>query len=94
MSTAQGRKELLLEELREAVEHLGYRLRFEMGDFQGGACILREQRLILVNKRATIERKLIVIAQAIGAIGIDGVYLKPAVRGYVEDELARARNAK
>lgn len=85
MKATIASKELLLGELREAVELIGYRLRFELGDFQGGACVLKEQRLILVNRRATIERKLAIIARALGSIGIEGVYLKPAVRTFIED---------
>jgi hypothetical protein len=91
MTPAVSKKELLLDDLRDAVELIGYRIRFELGDFQGGACVLKEQRLILVNRRATIERKLAVIARALGSIGIDGVYLKPAVRSFIEDEMSRAR---
>jgi hypothetical protein len=84
-------KEQLLQELREVCEQLGYRLRFERGDFSGGACILKEERLLLVNKRFTIERKLSSLARAIGEIGIESVFLKPAVRAFIEDELAKAR---
>lgn len=81
--------ELLLEELRETCEHLGYKLRIEKGDFNGGACVLREEQQIVVNKRLPLERRLVVIAHALGEIGIDGVYMKPAVRSFVEDELAK-----
>lgn len=82
-------KEQLLEELREACEHLGYRLRFEKGDFSGGACILREERLLIVNKRFGIERKLTTIARALGELGVETMYLKPAVRMFIEDELSK-----
>lgn len=83
-------KEQILEELREACGQLGYRLRFERGDFSGGACILKDEKLLLVNKRFSIERKLSSIARALGEIGIDAVFLKPAVRAFIEDEVAKA----
>ena len=82
-------KEQMLEELREACEHVGYRLRFEKGDFNGGACILKEERLLIVNKRFTIDKKLNTIARALGELGVDFVYLKPAVRSFIEDELRK-----
>lgn len=82
-------KEIMLDELREACEQLGYRIRFEKGDFAGGHCILKDQQLLVVNKRFSIERKLATIARAIGEIGIDGVFLKPAVRTFIEDEWSK-----
>jgi hypothetical protein len=91
MPAQESKNELLLEELREACEHMGYRIRFERGDFSGGACILKEERLLIVNKRFPLERKIAVIARALDEIGIDAVYLKPAVRGYIEDERSRTK---
>jgi uncharacterized protein with PIN domain len=87
---ASMKKEQMLEELQEACRSLGYRVRFERGDFAGGACILKDQQLLVVNKRFTIERKLSTIARALSEIGIDEVYIKPAVRSFIEDELAKA----
>jgi len=84
-------KDVLLQELREACELLGYRLRFEKGDFNGGACILKEEKLLLINKRFSLERKLSTLARVLGEIGIDSVFLKPAVRSFIEDEMAKYR---
>lgn len=86
---ATMKKEQMLEELQEACQSIGYRIRFERGDFAGGACILKDQQLLVVNKRFTIERKLSTIARALHEIGIDEVYIKPAVRTFIEDEIAR-----
>lgn len=83
-------KEQLLLEMREACEHVGYKIRFERGDFNGGACILHEERLLVINKRSTIEKKLATIAGVLADVGVDSVFLKPAVRAYIEDELAKA----
>ena len=83
-------KEQMLQELRETCELLGYRLRFERGDFSGGACILKDEKLLLINKRYSIERKLATLARALGEIGTESVFLKPAVRGFIEDELAKS----
>ncbi len=84
-------KEALLEELRETCGHMGYKLRLEKGDFKGGACILREERQIVINKRLPIERRLSILALALAEIGIDDVYIKPAVRSFIEDERAKSR---
>lgn len=84
------KKEILLEELREVCTQIGYTLRFEKGDFEGGCCILKEQQLLVVNKRFSIDRKISVIARALGELGVDGVYLKPAVRDFIDDEMSKA----
>ncbi len=83
------KKEILLEELREACQHVGYSLRFEKGDFEGGSCILREKKLLIVNKRFTLDKKLSSIARALGELGIEEMYLKPVVRDYIEDEMSK-----
>lgn len=83
------KKEILLEELREACEHIGYSLRFEKGDFEGGCCILKEQKLIVVNKRFSLDKKLSVIARALGELGVEEMYVKPAVRDFISDEMSK-----
>jgi hypothetical protein len=83
------KKDLLFEELREVCEHMGYKLRVEKGDFSGGACVLKEERQIVLNKRWPMEIRLSTLAMAMGEIGIEDVFMKPAVRAYVEDEIAK-----
>jgi hypothetical protein len=80
----------LLTELQEAARQLGVTVRFEKGDFEGGFCLLRTERVVLVNRRLLPARKASVLAQALNEVGLDNVFLKPAVREYVEDEVARA----
>jgi len=79
----------LLKELELLASNSGIAIRFEKGDFEGGFCILRSERLILVNKKMNTPRKASILAQGLAEIGIDEVYLKPAVREFIEDELAR-----
>ncbi len=78
--------EALLEELRETCEHLGYKIRYEKGDFDGGHCILKEERLLVVNRRFTIEKKIVTVARALSELGVDAVFVKPAVRALIEKE--------
>jgi hypothetical protein len=81
----------LIEELHTIAGQLGVTIRYERGDFEGGYCILREQRLLLINRRLMPSRKAALLAVAMEEIGLEGVYMKPAVRAYIEDEVARAR---
>ncbi len=85
--------EELLPELEAAAEELGVRIRYEKGDFDGGYCILRAEKIIIVNKKLNEMRKASVIAQALNEYGIENIYLKPAVRVYVDEEVLRAHKA-
>lgn len=86
-------KEVLLEQLRETCEQLGYSIRYEKGDFGGGHCILKEQRLLVVNKRFTIEKKISTIARALGELGVDAIFVKPAVRELIDKENGRSEGS-
>lgn len=83
------KQEELIQELQAAAAQIGITVRYERGDFEGGYCILRDQKLLLINRRLLPARKASVLATALYGIGLDGVYLKPAVREFVEDEAAR-----
>jgi hypothetical protein len=85
--------EELITELHELGRQLGVAVRYEKGDFEGGYCILKEQRILLVNKRLTPGRKASVLALALQEIGLDNVFIKPALRTYIEDEVVRAVRA-
>jgi hypothetical protein len=86
-------REALLEELRETCEHLGYSIRYEKGDFNGGHCILKEQRLLVVNRKFTVERKIITIAKALSELGVDAIFVKPAVRDLIETEREKSERS-
>jgi hypothetical protein len=83
--------EEVLSELEIVARDMGVRVRFEKGDFDGGYCLLRAERIIVVNKKLNPNQKASVIARAFGELGIDNVYIKPAIRLFIEDELVRAR---
>lgn len=80
-----------LPELEELAGEMGMRIRYEKGDFDGGYCILKDQQIIVVNKKLHPSRKASVIALALGETGIDNVFVKPNVRMFIEDEMVRQR---
>jgi hypothetical protein len=87
------KQEEMIQELQDVARQLGITVRFDQGNFEGGYCILKAQRLLLLNKRLLPVRKAAVLARALREIGLDNVFLKPAVRAYIEDEIARVRKA-
>lgn len=86
-------QEQLLKELETLAEHCGIAVRYEKGDFEGGFCILKAERLVVVNKKLPPPKKASLLAQGLAEIGIEDRYLKPAIREYIEDELARLPRA-
>ena len=44
-------QEQLLKELESLADSSGITVRYEKGDFEGGFCVLKEERLIVVNKQ-------------------------------------------
>ena len=79
----------LLKELEELAEKSGIALRYEKGDFDGGFCVLKAERIIVINKRLAPQKRTSILAQAMAEVGIEEIYLKPAVREFIEDELAK-----
>jgi hypothetical protein len=78
-----------LAELEELADKLGYRIRFEKGNFKGGYCILKESRLLVVNSRNDYDRRVTMISKSLKEIGIDDVYVKPGLREIIEKESKR-----
>jgi hypothetical protein len=80
----------LLTELQSIASQLGIKLRYEKGDFEGGYCVLKSERIIVINKKLSPNLRLSVIARGINEIGLNNVYVKPAVRDFIEDEVSKA----
>jgi hypothetical protein len=80
----------LLTELESIASQLGIKLRYEKGDFEGGYCVLKSERIIVINKKLSPNLRLSVIARGINEIGLNNVYVKPVVRDFIEDEVSKA----
>jgi hypothetical protein len=83
--------EELITELEHLAAQVGVVVRHEKGDFEGGYCILKTDRVLLINKRLMPNKKASVFALALHEMGLDNVFIKPAVREFIEDEVARTK---
>ena len=83
-------QEEILKELEELATRSTISVRYERGDFEGGFCVLKAERLIVINKKLPTPKRASVLAQGLAEVGIEEVYLKPAVREFIEDELSKA----
>ncbi len=84
----------VLNDLEVLARQLGIELRYEKGDFEGGYCVLKSQKMLVVNKRLPDARKASSLAQALAEYGIEETFIKPSVREYIEDEVAKAAKVK
>ena len=80
----------LLTELESIASQLGIKLRYEKGDFEGGYCVLKSERIIVINKKLSPTLRLSVLARGISEIGLNNIYVKPALRDFIEDEASKA----
>lgn len=79
----------MLAELEDVALRLGFKVRYEKGNFAGGYCILKASRLLVVNSRNEIERRIIIVAKCLKEIGIDDVFVKPNIRELIDKESSR-----
>ena len=76
-----------LHDLKALAAQLGASIRFEKGDFKGGYCILKESKVIVINKMTNLQRKVMILSAALKELGVDKIYLTPKIREII-DEMA------
>jgi hypothetical protein len=82
-------EEIILD-LRALASQLGAEVRFEKGDFKGGYCLLKESKVIVINKMANLQRKAMILSMALKELGVDEIYLTPRMREII-DEMSETR---
>lgn len=82
----------LLKDLEELTKQLQIEVRYEKGDFEGGYCVLKDKKILVINKRLPDPRRASALALALGEYGIETTYVKPNIRAYIEDEMAKPGN--
>lgn len=85
----------IYEELNNLAKDLDIKIRKENGRFRSGWCVVNENKLIIVNKATPAETIAVIIARCIAAHDdIDNLFIKPAVREFIENEKANLRPDK
>uniref|UniRef100_Q3ARF5 Uncharacterized protein n=1 Tax=Chlorobium chlorochromatii (strain CaD3) TaxID=340177 RepID=Q3ARF5_CHLCH len=64
------KKDAQLALLEKTIKALGYKIRYEKGSFLGGACRIKEDKVVVVNKFLPIEGKLYTLAQVIANLNL------------------------
>ncbi|MFA3781915.1 hypothetical protein ABRY23_02480 [Melioribacteraceae bacterium 4301-Me] len=77
--------ENILQDLKSLAKEMGAIVRFERGDFKGGYCIIKENKMIVINKLSNTQRKVMTLAAALNELGVDKIYLPPKLREIIEE---------
>lgn len=77
--------EAILDDLKSLADQMGAKVRFERGDFKGGYCLLRDKKIIVINKLSNLQRKVMTLAAALNELGIEDMYLTPKLREVIEE---------
>lgn len=85
MKVKEKEFEDIIEELHELASQLGATIRYEKGDFKGGYCILKDNKMIVMNKISNAQRKAIILSSALKELGIEQMYLSPKIREFIEN---------
>ncbi len=86
----------MLQELKGAARHLGFEVREEellreVGyRARSGACRLGATRVILLDRRASVDDRLEALCAALAGQDLEGVFLSPALRARVGARALRA----
>lgn len=81
------------DELKELAEQMGLSVRVEMGDFEGGLCMIKDRRVILLNRRHMLSKRISVMARALSQSGLGDIFIKPALREVIEEEASISPDA-
>jgi hypothetical protein len=77
--------EEILQELKSVADQLGASVRFEKGDFKGGYCIVRDKKVVVINKLTNLQKKVMILSTALKELGVDSIYLTPRIREIIEE---------
>jgi hypothetical protein len=78
------KSEKLTQQLTDLARNFGYKVRIEEGNFRGGSCVYRTERLIILNRRMTAEERAEALARALADESLEAVFIVPEVRAYLE----------
>ncbi|MDP7037348.1 MAG: hypothetical protein QF453_05395 [Candidatus Marinimicrobia bacterium] len=75
----------LMDQFESLADKLGFKIIQGKGDFNGGGCTLREKKVIVINKLKPIEQRLRVLAQEFAVMDLEGVYVVPVLRKFINE---------
>jgi len=60
-----------LKKFEELYEEIGFRIRFEKGNFQSGYCLIQDKRIAVINKFLTLEGRINALIDILPTLEVD-----------------------
>ncbi|ADY51431.1 hypothetical protein Pedsa_0859 [Pseudopedobacter saltans DSM 12145] len=60
-----------LEKLENLLKELGYKVRYEKGNFRTGSCVIETSKMVVVNKFSNLESKIAALAEMAKNIDVE-----------------------
>lgn len=64
-----------LEKLELLLKDLGYKVRYEKGNFKTGACKIESSKMVVVNKFSNLESKIVSLIELLKTFTVDDALL-------------------
>lgn len=64
-----------LEKLEQLLTELGYKVRYEKGNFKTGSCLIENSKIVVVNKFSNLESKMGALIELIKTLEFDEAIL-------------------
>ena len=78
------KKKQIFDEFEILGEKLGLRIIKGKGDFNGGICKINNKTVIVINRLKPLEHRLKVLATSFLEHNLDGIYIVPYLRAFIE----------
>lgn len=86
MSSTSQKTAKLLEELEELATKLDIKLRYEVTKARGGLCSVDGQMMFILDRKASKEYKLLMLARALKEFDLSEMYISPKLREFLDEE--------
>ena len=77
--------EHILQDLKSIAAEMGAKVRFERGDFKGGYCLVKESKIIVINKLSSLQKKVAILSSALTQLGAENIYIPPKIREVIDE---------
>lgn len=76
----------LLQELENIATKLDISVRYENGDFAGGLCRVKEENVLIINKKNSLQKKITILSRELSAVDLSTIYILPQLRERISIE--------
>ncbi|MCK4967244.1 hypothetical protein KAS50_09435 [bacterium] len=78
--------EVILQELENIFGKLGITIRYERGNFVGGLCRLKEDKIVILNRKLPVKKKILLLSQELSRFDIEEFFILPAVKEIILEQ--------